>query len=389
MTTVPAPTRRARKHAAPRRAETLTTDWTNQSACYNRPEQWWDGDDKTLTSRARTVCLSCPVLANCLGEQMRLEAANLWSRSSVRGGLTGPERIQLCIDENTDGPYDAEEARLLALEAGAYGQPVAEIAEAGLSVSTVRLAARLAGEEVPDRAPVKAAKGTALERAFENAEEIMAWREAGVSRRQIGARLGLGRAAVDAVIRTYRALTGEKEVEKPTVSDAERVLINDYLDGKSVLLLTQEQQLAAVVEGNKRGMTYLDIDRIRGCSLGSTAQFVSRLRKKYEKEGRDFPVITPPARRKPLSDELVLELREAYAAGGVTDLDLALKYEVSRKTVSDVISGRNYQHVGGPIRRGRTAAAKQASKDGIDAVCRVAFAASRAKKNAKDMEEAA
>jgi hypothetical protein len=209
-TTVRHVARRATRPATHHRPEPFTSGWEDRSACYNRPEAWWDGDDPQLTDRARTVCRSCPVLAECLGEQMRREKTNVWARNSIRGGLTGMQRVQLCIDEQQDGPYDAEEARLLALEAVAYGMPVVDLAGEGVSASTRRLAARLAGEEVEDRQPVKLRKDTtAVERAFRHAEQIMQWRAEGVSRQEICARMRIGRRPVDQVIRTYQALIGQ------------------------------------------------------------------------------------------------------------------------------------------------------------------------------------
>lgn len=345
-----------------RRPETLTDNWEHRSACYNRPESWWDGDDRNLTEKARAVCLSCPVLAECLGEKMRQEKTQTWSRSSVRGGLTGPERTQLAMDEYIEGPYDAEEARLLALEAGAYGVPVAEVVEESVSQSTILLAARMAGEDVPDRGRVKIPRDTATERAFQHADQIMQWRDEGVSRRDICARLRMGRTAIDTVIRTYRSLMGESVKRPDPVDEVDQADVNDYLNGQPVRL-THEQKLAAVVEGLRRGMRYPDIDRAQSLSRDTTAQFVSRMRKRYKKDGREFPITPMSARRLTFTDEEVLAIRVEYASGGVRDMDLALKYGVSRNVISHVVSGRNYKDVGGPIRSGKTEQAKQASRE--------------------------
>jgi hypothetical protein len=373
----------------PRRPETTTDGWENRAACYNRPEAWWDGEDPGLTEKARATCLSCPVLAECLGEQMRLETGQMWSRSCVRGGLTGPERIRLCIDEQADGPYDAEEARLLALEAGAYGKPVAEIAEDGVSVSTVRLAARMAGEHVPVRDVEKARKGTALERGMPHATQIMQWREANVPRDEIAARLGLSRTAVDAVIGVYRTLTKGAAAEPVEVNDAEKTLINDYLNGQPVQL-TAEQHIAAILEGLKQGMKYPDIDHAQGYRLGTTAQFVSRQRKKYQQAGQTFPITTEMARRITFTDKQVRAIREIAATGKVTDLELAMRYGVARNVISHLVSGRNYRNAGGPIRQGMSDASKQASKKWNDKACLEAFAPSQAAKaSRKRMEKAA
>lgn len=303
-------TRRPSTVAAPtndwrRRPEVLHEGWETRSACYNRPESWWDGDAPDTTERARAVCLSCPVLAECLDAQMRMEKNLLWSRSLVRGGLTGPERIQLCLDERIDGEYDAEEARLLALEAGAYGQRVVRIAGPEVSVSTRRLAARLAGETVSDRSPK------------------------------------------------------DSPVEPEEELEGDDALIDDYLKGGPVRL-TPDQQVAAVCEGIRRRMTYLDIDKVQKQAPNTTAQFVSRMRKKYLDEGRPFPVQAPT--RALLTEEQVIAIRERYARGGVTHMELGMRYQVSRKLIGSVISGVTYKAVGGPISKGRSKTSEEASK---------------------------
>lgn len=354
------------------RPATTRDTWENRAACYNRPENWFDGEDPDLTQKARATCLSCPVLAECLNEQMRLEAAQMWTRDSIRGGLTGSERVQLCIDEQADGPYDAEEARLLALEAGASDKPVAEIAEDGLSASTLRLAARLAGEKVPVRDATQVKEGTKLWEAYQHATTIMRWRDGGVSRDEICSRLGIGRATVDSVIRVYRDLNCALSTSQVNIDDSEKTLINDYLMGKRVLL-SVEQQIAAIVEGLKQGLKYPDIDHAQRYSRGTTAQFVSRQRKKYRAEGRPFPITTDLARRLTFTEKQVREIRELAATGKYTDLELAMRYGVVRNVISHLVSGRNYRKAGGPIREGKSAAATQASKRWNDKFCTEAF----------------
>ncbi|MFD1278064.1 hypothetical protein ACFQ51_56955 [Streptomyces kaempferi] len=200
--------------------------------------------------------------------------------------LTDVERVELFMDEKADGPYDAEEARLLALESAAYGKPVREVAEDGVSESTLRLAGRLAGEQVPARQVLPAKKGSGLEKALANAVQIMAWREAGVSRRQICTRLELARTPVASVISAYSSLVGESD-EDPEEQPAEdeQTLRRSYLDGGAVRL-SNDQKLQAIVEGVARGMTYPEIDRMQGFANNTTAKFVSRMRKQYDRAAR-------------------------------------------------------------------------------------------------------
>lgn len=51
-----------------------------------------------------------------------------------------------------------------------------------------------------------------------------------------------------------------------------------------------------------------------------------------------------------LSDEEVGELRARHATGGIMQRELAEKFGVSRPTISKIISGKTWGHVGGPRR---------------------------------------
>lgn len=357
------PTRLPTRPATPHRAETLTGGWEDRSACYNRPQQWWDGDDSTLTAKARAVCAGCPVLAECLGQVMAQEKAVLWSRSGVRGGLTGPERVQLFLDQRDHGGYDAEEARLLALEAMAGGQPVDVRAEAVVGAATLRLAQRLAGEDVPMRKPPSAAElrgGTAKERAFGRAQDILEWREAGMTVKAIAAELRMGRETVQDVLSAFTDLVKQGQEEEAGEGDVDPRLLVDFLSEPDSMLPV-DVQVSVVAEAVKRGMSYPDIDKSRGLSKGYTAQFVSRQRKRYDREGREFPVKAISPRK--LRDEDVLAMRERYARGGVTDLELALQYGVPRNVISGALSGRNYKNVGGPIRPGISEEGKDMARE--------------------------
>jgi hypothetical protein len=313
---------------------------------------------------------------------MQQEKSVLWSRSGIRGGLTGPERVQLFLDQREDGPYDAEEARLLALEGIATGRLV-EAAE-GVSESTLRLAQRLAGESVAERKPPSAAElrgGTARERAFGRAQDILEWREAGMTVKTIAAELKMGRETISDVLKAFTDLT---EAGDDTEEDGEldpRTL-EDFLSGYDTILPVDVQVLA-VAEAVKRGMSYPDIDKARKLTKGHTASFVSRQRKRYEREGREFPVRAASPRT--LTDKQVVEMRERYARGGITDLALALHYGVPRNIVSSALNGRNYKNVGGPIRE-KTDVTKMASVR--ENMCGHA-ANSRAAMNKNQMEEAA
>jgi DNA-binding NarL/FixJ family response regulator len=358
------PIAQAVSHAADwrRRPESLTTSWEDRSACFNRPMEWWDGDNPALTAKAHKTCLSCPVLDECLRARMAEEGQTMWNRDGVRAGLTGEQRTQLFVDERIDGPYDAEEARLLALEAQAVGQSVANVAEPGLGESTMRLAARLAGEDVPVRKPPTAAclrSGTAKERAFARAEDIHRWRDEGASLKEIAARLGIGRTAVDDVLASYRRMLADGDAPEEEPEDPGNDL-ELWVTGSDVWL-PREQKVEAIALAVGKGMSYLDIDRERNLKEGTTASYVSRQRRQYEREGKEFPLKAPA--RCTFTAEQIVEIRELFAAGGVTAPQLAMKYGIPRNTMNHILSGRNYRNAGGPLRApGKTLEAKRASR---------------------------
>jgi hypothetical protein len=57
----------------------------------------------------------------------------------------------------------------------------------------------------------------------------------------------------------------------------------------------------------------------------------------------------PPYVRVSLNDEQVREIREAYANGGVTQIVLADKYEVSNSTINAIVRGVTHRDAGGPV----------------------------------------
>ncbi|WP_147992532.1 hypothetical protein [Streptomyces sp. t39] len=126
------------------------------------------------------------------------------------------------------------------------------------------------------------------------------------------------------------------------------VAVQRYLAGEQVAV-TKSERLAAVVLAVRRGMSYLQVDRVRGLADGSTGVFITRLRAAYRKEGREFPELPQGSSGGVLSPEQVVEIRERSAAGA-KDLELALAFGVQAATISAVCTGRRYAECGGPIR---------------------------------------
>lgn len=52
-----------------------------------------------------------------------------------------------------------------------------------------------------------------------------------------------------------------------------------------------------------------------------------------------------------LQDSQVLEIRSRYAQGGVTQQALADTYGVNKATIGDIVTGRRWKHLGGPVTR--------------------------------------
>lgn len=53
-----------------------------------------------------------------------------------------------------------------------------------------------------------------------------------------------------------------------------------------------------------------------------------------------------------LIEEQVVEMRELYAAGGISTRALAKKYGMDRSTVENIVTGKTWKHAGGPIQTG-------------------------------------
>lgn len=127
------------------------------------------------------------------------------------------------------------------------------------------------------------------------------------------------------------------------------VAVRNYLEGRPGSVSPAER-LQAVVQGVRRGMTYPDFDRMHGLTVGSTSTFISRTRRAFAARGDVFPTMFPPTA---LSVEQVVAMRKRYAAGGVTDLELAMTYGVNQQTVAKALSGVTHRDAGGPIRAKR------------------------------------
>ncbi|MFG2532781.1 helix-turn-helix domain-containing protein [Streptomyces sp. NPDC048516] len=334
MTTVAPHTPPHETRRATGRAETLRSSWEDRSACYNRPTQWWDDDaPKELQEKAREVCMECPVFAECLGDARATEGGADIGRSNVRAGLTGRQRDWLNRQVRLHGEFDAEEARLLALESTVSGRTVKDLAErGGVEGMTLRLAVKLlpVTEVEPAPAPVAEVKPRNKgERVLARMEEVLEWRYEGVSLAEVAARLG---------------------VSARTASDAIKKYLGDDPDQplKVHSRLSKEERAEQITGFCQGGLTWKDIDRELSQSYGTTYRFVARYRSELESRGEPVPREFQRDQAI-LTEAQVVRIRER-AVEGVTDLEQAMELGVNRKVVTDVAAGETYKRFGGPIR---------------------------------------
>ncbi len=151
--------------------------------------------------------------------------------------------------------------------------------------------------------------------------------------------------------------------------DPDVVLDDDYVDPAAVAKfvkgfrvdLTDADFLAAVQECVALGMTLGDVDRLRGWPRKTAENWVNRLKKRYQRAGREFPNLAP-AGGTDLTEQDVIRMRERSQRGD-SDAEIAMSFDVTRETVRAICTGKRYAHFGGPIRKTRGAKGLQASRD--------------------------
>jgi len=158
--------------------------------CHRQPPQLWDDDASAADQEeARGYCLECPLFAQCLSVAMASERGTA-ERSSIKAGLGAGDRAWLQRSSRRYGPYDAEEARLLALESVLSGRPLAEIAKReGVGGVTLQLASRILPERPPSRI-----------------EQIAAYRRQGLRWSEIDVQMGMASGmTIDYVVKWRRS----------------------------------------------------------------------------------------------------------------------------------------------------------------------------------------
>ncbi|MFG2540614.1 hypothetical protein ACGFU4_35790 [Streptomyces sp. NPDC048511] len=143
------------------------------------------------------------------------------------------------------------------------------------------------------------------------------------------------------------------------------VAVRRYLAGSRVPL-TDLEFLSVLEHAAAQGVALFELDRRQGAGRNTHADRVNRLRKAYQRAGGDLPAVLQSGEKQPeFTDAQVVEIREKYAAGGVTDLELSMQYGRTRKSISALLSGASYRNAGGPIRAPRGPKPKEASRAGF------------------------
>jgi hypothetical protein len=135
-----------------------------------------------------------------------------------------------------------------------------------------------------------------------------------------------------------------------------------YLNGTRVPL-TDTEFLSVLEHAAAQGVNLNELDRRLGVARNTNGDRVNRMRKAYQRADRELPAVLVAGEKQPeFTDAQVVEIREKYAKGGVTDLELSLMYGRSRKSISTLLSGATYRDAGGPIRAPRGPKPKEESR---------------------------
>lgn len=126
----------------------------------------------------------------------------------------------------------------------------------------------------------------------------------------------------------------------------DEVAVQRFVRGLPLDTVTDAEFLMALQHCVAMGMSTRDIDALRKWPAKTAENWVNKLKKQYQRSGREFPVSVV---RKFTEDE-VIGIRER-SAEGATDLELAMSYGTTAGTIGGICRGRTYADFGGPIRK--------------------------------------
>lgn len=182
--------------------------------------------------------------------------------------------------------------------------------------------------------------------------------------------------------RSVRDLAPEPDVDLDD-DYVDQVAVAKFVKGFRVDSLTDAEFLAAVKQCVASGLSLADVNQLRRWPAKTAENWVNRLRKQYQRSGREFPSLAQAGVRA-FTEAEVLRIRER-SRDGATDVELAMSFDVNRETIRAIVTGKRYAQFGGPIRAVRSAKSVKASRNHM---CGHG-AKSVASRNQKTMEEAA
>lgn len=141
----------------------------------------------------------------------------------------------------------------------------------------------------------------------------------------------------------------------------DQVVVSNFVRGFRVDTVTDAEFLEAVKQCVARGLALGDIDHLRGWPRRTTENWVNRLRKQWKRSGREFPSLAQPGSRT-FTEAEVVAIRER-SAGGASDREIALSFNVTRETIRSIVRGQRYAQYGGPIRAARSKQPSAASRE--------------------------
>jgi hypothetical protein len=97
--------------------------WTGDAACHGMPFDDFFGDEPTEAARA--ACASCPVILDCLVDEVGIDADDL---HGYRAGLKESVRRRVMAEATRLRPSDWDERKKRVLSAVAAGVPVTQAA---------------------------------------------------------------------------------------------------------------------------------------------------------------------------------------------------------------------------------------------------------------------
>jgi transposase len=153
------------------------------------------------------------------------------------------------------------------------------------------------------------------------------------------------------------------------VPDPAEEVDDEYVDWVAVqkfvrgfpVQVTDAEFLAAVQQCAGMEMSVADVDTLRGWEEKTAERWLNKLRKRYQRSGREFPKLAR-GRERVFTEAEVVAIRER-AAAGVPDLEIAMSFDTLANTIGHICRGRRYPQYGGPIRQSRSAKSLKGSRE--------------------------